>query len=274
MPAPVPTPPVDPDGGRVRGPVRLRYEDISQEGRLLLLGIPHALDQICWPAVFQHAGMQAVLSAGVIPIRARMLIEGGEGPVSALLPLRGEGLWHRAATRDARGEVDRLLLMMWVDLYGRAGWTFQPPDPDAPEILAGRVYVEHVFTRLWADPAERRVRAVDGWTPRETWPWRSPEAVAADPPDARRRHQRPIGLMYTDPNNHVNSLVYPRIFEEEAIALRGQPEAARRLEVVWRKPFFAGEVLHLEQWAAGEHVHGHFLDEGGAVRARLEMSWT
>jgi len=274
-PSRIPPVPADPDGARCDGPVNLRYEDVSQEGRLLLGGVPQAIDQLCWPSVMQDADMRGLLLTGVIPIRARLVVEGGQGPLSAIFPIRGEGAWHRAAVRGGDGAVRRLLMLMWVDLYAREGWTLLPPDPTARELPVGRVYVEHVYTRLWAGPGDRRVTDVTGWTPRSDWAERRPEDVAPDAPDARPRHlrTRTLGLMHTDPNNHVNSLVYPRLFEEEALLLRGGPDVARRLEIVWRKPFFAGETVTLSQWVVGDEVHGLFLDEGGAVRARMTMSW-
>ena len=271
-PSLIPPAPAVPDGARAEGPVLLRYEDVSQEGRLLLLGVPQAIDQICWPDVMRHEEMRALLTSGVIPIRARMVVEGGQGPLSALFPVRGVGAWHRAAVRGPDGAVQRLLMVMWTDLYARKGWTLLPPDPAAPELHAGRVYVEHIYTRLWADRGDRRVTEVPGWTPRDDQPERRPHEVAPDAPPQQRR-TRTLGLMHTDPNNHVNSLVYPRIFEEEALLLRGGSEAARAFEIVWRKPFFAGETVTLTQWVVGDEVHGHFLDASGAARARMTMRW-
>jgi hypothetical protein len=274
-PSLIPALPANLDGARCDGPVNLRYEDVSQEGRLLLLGAPQAIDQLCWPSVMQDAGMRALLMTGIIPIRARMVIEGGQGPLSAIWPARGEGAWHRAAVRSSDGQVQRLLMVMWAHLWAREGWTLFPPDPTARELPVGRVYVEHIYTRLWADKADRRVLDVPGWTPRGDWPERRADDVAPERPEARPRHTRTraLGVLHTDPNNHVNSLVYLRIFEEEALVLRGDPAAARRVEVVWRKPFFAGETLTLSQWVLGDEVHGLFLDEAGSVRARVAMSW-
>lgn len=276
IPSLIPPVPADPDGTRCEGPVNLRYEDVSQEGRLLLTGVPQAIDQLCWPMVFQHSDMIGLLMSGITPIRARMVVEGGQGPLSAIWPARGQGAWHRAAVRGPDGQVQRLLMVMWAHLYAREGWTRSIPDPEAPELPVGRVYVEHIYTRLSAAPSDRRVTDVTGWTPRSDWPARSPEDVAPKAPEALPRHvrTRTLGLMHTDPNNHVNSLVYPRIFEEEALLLRGSAEAARRMEIVFRKPFFAGETVTLQQWVVDDEVHGHFLDDSGAVRARMTMGWS
>ena len=63
-------------------------------------------------------------------------------------------------------------------------------------------------------------------------------------------------MLHTDSNQHVNSLVYPRLFEEAAVTravdrertraapgtdLRSQLLLARTFELRYRKPFFAGD---------------------------------
>ncbi|MEI8257677.1 MAG: hotdog domain-containing protein, partial [Deltaproteobacteria bacterium] len=69
-----------------------------------------------------------------------------------------------------------------------------------------------------------------------------------------------FGLVHTDSNQHVNSLVYPRIFEEAALrrlAALGvrTPLLARALEIGYRKPCFAGDRLRLalQAYRLGEH---------------------
>ena len=59
-----------------------------------------------------------------------------------------------------------------------------------------------------------------------------------------------FGLVHTDSNQHVNSLVYMRLFEEAVLrrfAALGLPEPvlARRLEIAYRKPCFAGDRMHV-----------------------------
>ena len=271
----IPAIPDDIHGARTEGPVTLRYEDVSQEGRLLVLGVPHVVDQLCWLDVMRDPASRRLLDSGVIPIRARMVVEVGEGPVSALAPLHGRAAWHRAAVLDDDGAVKRLLLLMWVDLFAKAGWTLLPPDPDAPVIRAGRVYLEHILTRPFAPAEDRRVTAVEGWRPESGWPERRPEDVAPAPQDdtPRRVERRAFGVMHTDPNNHVNSLITIRAFEEAALSLRGAPDAARSMEVIWRRPFFSGETATLTQWAVGDEIHGLFTDDDGGVRARMTMGW-
>ena len=65
-----------------------------------------------------------------------------------------------------------------------------------------------------------------------------------------------FGLMHTDSNQHVNSLVYPRRFEERALSHLAQLGVdasallARRVEAAFRKPCFAGDLawITLRAW--------------------------
>lgn len=264
------------DGRRVSGPVSLRYEDVDQDGHLTIVSLPHALGELVWPDVMKAPESVALALDGVIPILTRLRLEVGDGPISAIRPVHGEAGWHRATVRDASGAVGRLVLIMEVHLSGREGVTLAPPDPDAATLHVGSILAEHAFTRPFAPPSERRVLDLLGRIPASDWEERRFDAVAPAPgPEApRRRSEHSFGVMHSDPNSHVNSLVYPRLFQEQAILLTGRVGAARALDVLWRKPFFVGETATLEIWAAGQdEVHGVFLDAGGAARCRIEARW-
>lgn len=266
--------PDDLDGARVSGPVRQRYQDVTAEGRLALVSMTTALGELVWPDALQDPEMVALAREGVVPILHRLVLQVGEGPISAVRPLSARGAWHRAVELDASGAAARLVLLMEVALSARRGLTLAPLDPDAPVLHAGSVFAEHVFTRLFAPAGARRVLDLRGRTPTATWQGRRFDAVAPEPPPGAPRHRVPLrfGVMHTDPNNHVNSLVYPRVFEEAALTLRGAPDAACAMEAVWRKPVFVGEAITLDQWITPEgEVHGAFLDETGAARCRLTM---
>jgi hypothetical protein len=82
-----------------------------------------------------------------------------------------------------------------------------------------------------------------------------------------------FGVCHTDSNQHVNSLVYPQLFEEAALrrfAARGRKTAvlARRVEVAFRKPMFAGQTarIRLRAFASGERLGavGVIEEEGNA----------
>jgi hypothetical protein len=273
---------------RATGQTALRYEDVSQDGRVMLLGLPHAIGDIIWKQLIVYHGINRAAHAGIIPVLTRFVLEGGQGPISVRWPLSGAGAYQLAHTVGADGTVDRLLLNMWVNLQAPRGRTNGPPPPGAGEpIPVGRVFAEHVMTRLFAPPEARKVLRLEDpelpSVPPARWSWRPWQAVLALPEGARSLDGAPrtdeaevvFGLHHTDSNQHVNSLVYPRLFQDAALrrlAAHGRSTVLlpRRLEVAYRKPLFAGQRAHL--WlqafadAEGLGAVGAFVSE----RAPLE----
>ncbi|HVY44774.1 MAG TPA: hypothetical protein VHB21_02800, partial [Minicystis sp.] len=218
---------------------------------------------------------RALAREGILPILSRLVMETGEGPIAVRGALDGEGAFQLAHAASPSGEVERIVLNLWVELAGKRGRTHGPPPPGAGErISVGRVFAEHVFTRPFAPADARRVvrlpppepAAGDGadattfslWGPDGVPPARHAFAPAesllelpdgADALDAALEvDPAPVvfGLGHTDSNQHVNSLVYPRLFEAAAlrrVAAHGLDVARlpRSIEVGYRKPAFAGE---------------------------------
>ena len=272
------------NGERVQGPLSLRYEDVAQDGRLVLEAIPVGLATVWGRLLGSEAVRAALISQGVIPILTRLTLDGGPGPFAMDHPLEVEGGYLLAHDLGEDGQVARLLLDMDASLWGPKGRTNLPPPDDAgTRALAGRVRAEHVFTRPFAPPGERKVLALDlGGKPfvpaaRRTW---LPAATVLEVPrgaapldeayveDAARLA---LGLTHTDSNQHVNSLVYPRFFEEAALrrlAALGRSTAllARELEVAYRRPSFAGEQLRVVvrafEWEERVVCTGAFFGEG------------
>ncbi|WP_438017320.1 hypothetical protein WMF18_42245 [Sorangium sp. So ce315] len=239
--------------------MHLRFEDVSQNGRVMLDALPHGLGPALWAKLIAASPIEALMSSqGVIPILTRLIIEGGEGPIAAREPLRLRGSYQLAHTEDASAEVNRLILAMWLSASARRSRTYGPPPPGAGEpIQVGRVFAEHVFTRPFAEAGARKVLRFESpdlpAVPPERYAWRSPEALMSLPEGAEPFDAEPIldpipvafGLDHTDANQHVNSLVYPRLFAEAALrrlAAQGHDTAvlARRVEIAYRKPCFAG----------------------------------
>jgi hypothetical protein len=255
-----PEPPELPASQTTTAETRFRYEDISQEGRIKVTGLPHALGDSVWQNLLaSHPVQRAAARSGVAPILSRMVLWGGEDPVPVQRPARVAGAYHLAHTVDGTGAVNRLILNLWADLDGTIGLTQGPRPPRAgqPSRL-GRVFAEHVFTRPLAPAEQRKVLELPGpdgpWLPPDRHTWVAPSELLGDPagPDAATPWEvdpAPVvfGLLHTDSNQHVNSLVYPRIFEEaveRVLALRdpdGPPVLARVMEVAFRKPGFAGQ---------------------------------
>ena len=260
-----PEAPTLPAEQRASGEVSTRYEDIAQDGRVKLAALPHAIGEVCWMKLLRHHAITRITrTEGIVPILSRLVIEGGAGPVSVRRWLEGEGSYQLAHTAADDGEVNRLILNLWVDVYGRAGRTHGPPPDNAGERLrVGRVYAEHVFTRPFAPTEQRKVQSFAGIegmpeVPPDRWQWRDPRALLEVPPGATALDEELVndpletvfGLMHTDSNQHVNSLEYPRIFEEAALRrLDAHGKHGERLvrfvELAYRKPCFAGDRVRV-----------------------------
>jgi hypothetical protein len=258
------------------GETPVSYEDIAQDGRLNLLPLAHAFGSVVWQKLLIHSPVIALNRSGVVPILTRFVFEGGDGPHSVRWPLTVDGRYQLAHT-EADGQVDRLMLNLWINARAPLGRTHGPAPKHAGELAyAGRGFAEHVFTRLFAPPSERKVRRLIAPgldpVPPAHWTWRPPEAVLALPDgavpldDEFVPDEAPIvfGLTHTDSNQHVNSLVYPRLFQEAVLrrlSARGRSTKvlARRMEIAYRKPCFAGERVRFSLRA---YEHG---DRVGAV---------
>jgi hypothetical protein len=221
----------------------------------------------------------------VIAILSRVTVEGLDGPVPVAKPLDVTGCYQLAHVVDAAGDVERILLLMWARFEGVVGRTYGASPRDGERIEVGRLYAEHVFTRPFGPPEQRRVTRLPGPDvdavpgPRVAWQ-RGDELLAppegATPLEPALRPDAPVvfGLGHTDSNQHVNSLVYPRRFEEgvlRRLAELGRPTALipRAVEIAFRKPFFAGDraQLLLRTFACGDDVLavGSFVaDDAGA----------
>jgi hypothetical protein len=250
-----PSEPAIPWTQRAHGDVPLRYEDVCQDGRLMIFGLPHATGVVIWQKLLAHHALASVARQGIIPVLTRFVIEAGDGPFSVRWPLEADGCYQLARAQPK----GHLMLNLWLSAKAPRGRTHGPPPDRAGEpAFAGRVYVEHVFTRPFAPPADRKVTqfSVSGLAPlpADECGWRPPEAALELPPDAQPIDAdfvsddiaHTFGLMHTDSNQHVNSLVYPRLFNESVLrrlqALGRSPKVlARRVEIAYRKPCFAGD---------------------------------
>ncbi len=240
-----------------------RYEDIAQDGRMLLGALSPALGAVVWVKLFaHHPAARALSRAGIVPILTRLVAEGLPGPFSATSSATVSGAFQ-SAHAQLHDKVDKLIFNMWAQVEAPLGQTFDPRPPEgAPLAVAGRVFAEHVFTRLFAPAGDRKVTRLDvpgmPEVPPDVVAWRAPVAIldlpeGASPlePDFSADPQPVIfGLAHTDSNRHVNSLIYPRMFEEAAVrrfaAIGKSPVVlARFLEVGYRKPSFAGERLRI-----------------------------
>jgi hypothetical protein len=259
----VPSLPDLPSDQRASAPLPFRYEDIAQDGRMMLGALSPALGAVIWGKLLaQHPAAKGMSRSGVVPILTRLVAEGMPGPFSVNTSAAVTGAFEMAhAVKD--GDVDKIIINMWAQMEAPHGSTFGPrPVEGAPLVVAGRVFAEHVLTRLFAPAADRKVTRLDvpgvEPVPARVVAWRAPSAILELPggaeaiePDFSIDPQPAVfGVTHTDSNQHVNSLIYPRMFEDAAVrrfAALGQSPVvlARFLEVGYRKPSFAGERLRI-----------------------------
>jgi hypothetical protein len=249
------------EGRRVQGHLDFRYEDVTQDGRVQLSTMPVALGALWRELMGDSAIRKSLRDAGIIPILTRFELEGTEGPFAVEKPVEVEGGFSLAHTKGEDGTVSRIVMDLDAQLWAPKGRTNMPkPDDAGARALVGRVKAEHVFTRPFAPAEERRVLSLPfgdaPYVPSAERPFRSARSTVTPPPGARSLEPEilddPItlvlGVAHTDSNQHVNSLVYPRLFEEAALrrfAALSLPTKvlARKLDIGFRRPTFAGETL-------------------------------
>jgi hypothetical protein len=211
------------------------------------------------PALFQQ---------GIIPVLTRLVVERHGGPFGVDPDMHARGAFDFTHVKAAAGGVDRIHLNMWLEVSAPLGVVYGAPPARAGEVVkAGEVFAEHTLTRPFAAPGERRVTRleVDGLDPIPGAAIErvAPPSVATPPPDGRLLDVDPqpdaapivFGLSHTDSNQHVNSIVYLRLFEEAALR-RLQAHGvsatllARRAALAYVKPSFAGNVtrVHLRAY--------------------------
>jgi hypothetical protein len=259
----VPAVPELPADQRAVAPLPFRYEDITQDGRMMLGALSPALGAVVWGRLLSHhPASRGMRRAGIVPILTRLVAEGFPGPFSVNGNATVSGAFQ-SAHAVLGGEVDKIIFNMWAQMEAPHGSTFGPkPAEGAPLAVAGRVFAEHVLTRLFAPAGDRKVTRLDvpglPEVPADIVAWRRPAELLELPEGAEPIEAdfsvdpQPVvfGIAHTDSNQHVNSLIYPRMFEESALrrfaALGKSPAVlARFLEVGYRKPSFAGERLRI-----------------------------
>lgn len=245
-----------------------RYEDITQDGRVQLTALMPGLGATAWTAMqTELPAIESFAKLGILPILRRLVIVGEPGPLSVHVPIAYEG--HAELARERGG--DRLFLNMWCEARAPRATTFGPrPGTDAEKVTVGRIFAEHVITRPFGPKEDRKVTRLDApglpSVPRDEHPYEATEHLVSGV-DLTIAGIIEFGMMHTDPNQHVNSLVYPRLFEEAVLRHLG-PSAkallARAVEIRWRKPFFTGDRATLRLRVFDANVaYGTFVPVDG-----------
>ncbi len=111
-------------------------------------------------------------------------------------------------------------LNMWMEARAPIASTFGPHRGKNAETAARTHFAEHVITRPFAPPEKRKVTrparrpGIPGAV--EEYDFASAESLVGDVPLEQGAEEQ-FGLMHTDSNQHVNPLVYPRLFEEAVV---------------------------------------------------------
>jgi hypothetical protein len=274
---PAPPAPAFPPEHATTSPLYPRYEDCTQDGRLNTLAIPPALATL-WNRrndgnVTEHQARER----GLMPLLTRLTVTSLDQPIRVTRSFEANCGFQVAHDRDASGAVSRLFMNVWCEVRGRphVPAAQRVPGGGRDLVLAGQAFAEHTYTRPFAPPDQRRVTSFAGLDgvpavpePRYHQPapasaGEAPEGASwldeltADPVDTR------FLLDHTDANQHVNSLVYVRLYLEamgRRLAAAGQPDKlrSRGFDIAYRKPSFVGERVraHIRLFAVGNLIGG------------------
>jgi hypothetical protein len=253
-----PAPPIPsfPSGHSATTIAYLRYEDVTQDGRLIPVAAPAALAGLWRETLVHHVGHRNAITQGVIPILTRLTINSLEQPIRVDRQIESRTGFELAHDLDASGAPSRLFMNVWCEIRGVAGKLGRTPTA-GDLALAGTVFAEHTYTRLLAPPDQRKVTRFDVeglpalpearyTAPAPTTAQDAPagaswlDELAPDPAEYA------FTLDQTDSNQHVNSLVYIRVFHDalnRRLAATGRPMRlrSRAVDIAYRKPCFAGD---------------------------------
>ena len=245
------------------GKIESRYEDVAQDGRVHLNGVPPALSAVWKNEIDRHPAGETIRAAGIVPILSRIEIDVTEESFSAMRAREVLGSGMLLVGRRDSDEASRALIDVRSQMFALTGHAILPFAGERKRALVGTMLGEHILTRLFATDGNHRVLPSDltalGVSFEGERVLETPQSILVPPTDCTpidREFQRDsfplvFGLVHTDSNQHVNSLVYPRIFEEAILrrlhALRRSTKLlSRSLRIGYRKPSFAGETAHVE----------------------------
>lgn len=269
----------------------LRYEDLTQEGRMMPIALPSTMSGLWREVLTDHPGARNALKSGVIPILTRMTLVATDQPIHVNRPVETTAGFELAHDRDDAGNVTRLFLNVWTQVSGASG-RISPNSKPGPYAIAGRLFAEHTFTRLLAPPDQRKVTRldVDGYPQIPDARHHPPvPATAQEPPEAARwlddlasdLAPYDFTLDQTDSNQHVNSLVYIRLFVDATnrrLALSGRRGKlrSRAVDIAYRKPSFAGDSvraqLRLYEGPDGLGAAGFIAGDDGKPRVYVRVA--
>ena len=238
----------------------LRYEDLTQDGRLIPIAVPASMAGLWREVLVAHPGARNALKTGILPVLTRIIVTSFDQPIRVDRPAETRAGFELAHDR-AGDEVTRLFMNVWCEVRGEAG-RLTPNARAGDRALAGTLFAEHTFTRLMAPPDQRRVTRleVEGYPSVPEVRHQAPApSTAQEAPEGARwldelapdSTEHCFTLDQTDANQHVNSLVYIRLFTEAVarrLAAAGHPLVlrTRAYDIAYRKPSFAGDRVRAQ----------------------------
>jgi hypothetical protein len=278
------------------GEHRISFEEIDQRYRLKM----RAFIKLCMPPVFtdleRRFNLEMLRRRGIVPILFYLNFESRDVPVAfnRMARLTHQVRLCRSVTeRPGQGPHERLLLDMRIQVHATSGSgdpsRFGADEGEWPEVDAGHMRALQVLTRPVAPPGERQVIEV----PPElsmlaehplTEPYPAPEDLSKVParyipaPIGPMDHFETVwGLPNTDINQHVNVQEYvygmenhfSRRLHGTGISLARHRIA--RAELLFRKPFFAGEAVRVDGPVFMQGAHSLLV--GGYHRVDAAGTW-
>jgi hypothetical protein len=207
--------------------------------------------------------------------------------------VEAHGALQLAHERDEAEQVTGLFVNMFAEVMAPLGRSFGEQRPGAGRLVCvGRVFSEHTFTKPFAPAGQRKVLAIETpgqpYLPETRYSRRQLPELLRVPSESQvldaslTKDVAPwsFGLTHTDNNQHVNSLVYARLFEDAALrrfSEHGESTLllAEAIEIVYRKPCFAGETLTcmLQTFKVGETLQAvGYLGAAGVAPERAHCA--
>jgi hypothetical protein len=285
-----PAMPSFPPGHSTTTTAYLRYEDVTQDGRLIPIAAPATLAGLWREVLVNHPGHRNAMQAGIIPILTRLTINSLEQPIRVDRPIESRTGFALAHDLDASGDVSRLFMNIWCEIHGVAGKLGRKPTA-GDLAVAGMLFAEHTYTRPLAPPEQRKVThfGVEGHPDVPDARYHAPAPTTAqDAPSgaswldelAPDPAEYAFTLDQTDSNQHVNSLVYIRVFHDAlnrrlATTGRSMRLRSRSVDIAYRKPCFAGDKvrasLRLFEHADGLGAAGLIAGVDGKPRCYVRV---
>jgi hypothetical protein len=231
----------------------LRFEDVAMDGRMMPISMPPMMSGLWREVLVDHEGATNAIKQGILPILTRLVMTSS----GAAIRIDRE-VESRTGFELARDPASgKLFMNVWAATRGAAGKLSRAGTNAGELVDAGSLFAEHTFTRVLAPPGQRAVTEleVEGY-PRlpETIYAAAPATTAEDAPAGARwldelaadDADHVFTLDQSDSNQHVNSLVYVRVFLDAVnrrLAARGHVGKLRStaIDIAYRKPCFPGD---------------------------------